>query len=77
MMRSHLAEGLMGIGSVFLAFGAVVFVISFAATRADAQRNVTSMHMTGMESIVGGAILLGVGMLLRRGMKKPADAARR
>jgi len=76
-MRSHLAEGMMGIGSVFLAFGAVIVVISFAATRADATRNVASMHMTAMESIVAGAVMLGVGFLLRRGGQKPADSSNR
>ncbi len=56
----------MGIGSIFLAFGAVVLVISLAASRADAQRNVAGMHMLAMEAIVGGAILAGVGALLNR-----------
>jgi hypothetical protein len=65
-MRSHVAAGMMGIGSIFLAFGAVVLVISLAASRADAQRNVAGMHMLAMESIVGGAILVGVGALLHR-----------
>lgn len=76
-MRSHLAEGMMGIGSVFLAFGAVIVVIAFAATRADATRNVGSMHMTALESLVAGAVLLGVGFLLRRGVQKPADSSSR
>ena len=76
-MRSHLAEGMMGIGSIFLAFGAVIVVISFAATTADATRNVASMHMTALQSVVAGAILLGVGFLLRRGGQKPGDASGR
>ena len=73
-MRSHAAEGLMGIGAIFLAFGAVIMVISFAASRADAQRSLTSMHMTALESIVAGAVLFGVGFLLRRGEQKPGEA---
>lgn len=65
-MRAHMAAGLMGIGSIFLAFGAVVLVISFAASRADPQRSLAGMHMLAIESIVGGAILFGVGALLHR-----------
>ena len=76
-MRSHVAEGLMGLGVIFLAFGGVTAIISLAARQADAQRNITSMHMTALESIVGGAVLLGVGFLLRRGIQKTADAPER
>lgn len=76
-MRSHVAEGLMGVGAIFLAFGGVTAVIAFAARQADAQRNITTMHMTTLESILGGAILFGLGFLLRRGAQKTADAPER
>jgi len=76
-MRSHAADGLMGIGGIFVAFGAVTGVIAFAARAADAQRNITTMHMTTLGSILGGAILFGLGFLLRRGAQKPADADER
>jgi hypothetical protein len=74
-MRSHVAAGLMGIGSIFLAFGAVVLVISFAASRADPQRSLAGMHVLAIESIVGGAILVGVGALLNRSGRKSAGSA--
>ena len=76
-MRSHVAEGLMGLGTIFLAFGGVIVVIAFAARQAEATRNVTTMNLTAMESIVGGAVLLGLGFLLRRGTQKTADASDR
>lgn len=76
-MRSHVADGLMGIGVIFLAFGGVTAVISFAARQADAQRNITTMHMTTLESVGGGAILLGLGFLLRRSAQKTADSPER
>jgi len=76
-MRSHVAEGLMGLGSIFLAFGGVIVVIAFAARQADATRNVTTMNLTAMEAIVGGAVLLGLGLFLRRGAAKTANASDR
>jgi hypothetical protein len=61
----------MGIGSIFLAFGAVILVIALAAHGADAHRNISGMHVVAAKSIVGGAILVGLGSLLLSRKRAP------
>jgi hypothetical protein len=65
----------MGLGSIFLAFGAVVLVISLAAHLADAHRKISGMHMVAAESIVGGAVLVVLGSLLHRRGQNAAGTA--
>jgi hypothetical protein len=65
-MRSSFAAGLMGIGGIFLSFAVVVFVLEMFARGQDAGHNLAVMSSLGVASLVGGAVLFGLGFLLNR-----------
>jgi len=65
-MRSVLAAGLMGIGGIFVSFGAVVAVIELFS-----KRNAWSVQLPTMTSLALGAVIIGgvmfvAGYLLSR-----------
>ena len=64
-MRNAVA-GLMGLGGILVAFGAVVFVLELLASRADSGHGLREMTVLAMGSVVAGAILLGLGFILSR-----------
>ena len=65
-MRAYLSATLMGIGGIFVSFAAVIFVIEIFASRSDPEHRVPAMTALGMETLIGGAILLVLGYLLTR-----------
>jgi uncharacterized membrane protein YidH (DUF202 family) len=75
-MRSLLAATLVGLGGVSLAFGVVVFILTFAVSRVDPTQGLQGRLETGLLSTVLGVVLMGVGVLLggyaRRGQQSSA-----
>jgi hypothetical protein len=65
-MRSSLAAVLMGIGGICLCFGGVVFALAIFASRSDPDHKLATMSALGTASLVGGAVLFGLGFLLNR-----------
>jgi hypothetical protein len=65
-MRSSFAAVLMGIGGILLSFGSVVFAIAIFASRNDPDHQMATIKALGGASLVGGAILFGLGFLLNR-----------
>ncbi|MDQ6691034.1 MAG: hypothetical protein M3Z18_11045 [Gemmatimonadota bacterium] len=65
-MRSSFAAAMMGIGGIFLAFGVVVFAIELFARRSDVGHQLATMSSVGVLSLVAGAVLFGLGVLLNR-----------
>ncbi|MGH7651741.1 MAG: hypothetical protein ACREMS_07845 [Gemmatimonadaceae bacterium] len=65
-MRTYLAGAMMGIGGIFVSFATVVFIIEIYGRRSDTKETVAAMTSLGMETLVGGAILFILGLLLSR-----------
>ena len=66
-MRSGLAAGLMGIGGILLAFGAVTVVLAlFARQGGDTRLELPAMTTVALGSLVVGAVMFGAGFLLGR-----------
>jgi uncharacterized membrane protein (UPF0136 family) len=66
-MRSGFAAGLMGIGGILLAFGAVIVVLSFFARQGgDTRLELPAMTMAAVAALVVGAVFFGAGYLLGR-----------
>jgi len=66
-MRAYLAAAMIGIGSMFVTFAAVVFVIEiFASRSSDPEHRVATMSALGLEMLVAGGILVVLGILLNR-----------
>jgi hypothetical protein len=65
-MRSSFAAVLMGIGGICLCFGGVVFALVIFASRSDPDHKLATMNALGAGSLVGGAVLFGLGFLLNR-----------
>lgn len=75
-MRSGISEALMGIGGIFVAFGATVLVIAVFARRSPATRGELPTMMTlGTGAVVVGAVLFAAGYLLARTGRGSADSA--
>ena len=73
-MRSYFAAAFMGIGGVFLSFGAVVFIIEYFTSRTDAVHQLPTMTGLGLLTLVGGAVLFALGYLLNRMRPARTDA---
>ena len=75
-MRSLFAATLIGLGGVSLAFGFVVWILTFAVNRVDSTQGLHGRIETGLISTLLGVVLLGVGVLLggyaRRGQRTSA-----
>ncbi len=65
-MRSALAAGLMGIGGIFVSFGAVVAVIEFFSRHNDWRVQLPAMTSLALGTIVIGAVMFVAGYLLSR-----------
>jgi uncharacterized membrane protein len=65
-MRTYLSATLMGIGGIFVSFAAVIFILEIFARRSDPEHRVPAMTALGMETLIGGGILLVLGFLLAR-----------
>jgi len=65
-MRSLLAATFVGLGGVSLAFGAVVFILTFAVSRVDPSQGLHGRIETGLLSVVLGVVVMGAGVLLRK-----------
>lgn len=72
-MRSGIATSLVSIGTILIAFSAVLFVLAFLASRIEARHGLGGMGPPALESFVIGAILVGGGVLLSRGGPKSHD----
>jgi ABC-type transport system involved in multi-copper enzyme maturation permease subunit len=65
-MRSGLIAGLMGIGGIFLSFGAVIVVLAIFTRQSEWRLQLPTMTTVGVGSIVIGAVMFGAGFLLSR-----------
>jgi hypothetical protein len=66
-MRSGFAAGFMGIGGIFMSFGAVIVVLAlFARQGGDTRLELPAMTTLAVGSLVVGAVLFGAGYLLGR-----------
>jgi uncharacterized membrane protein (UPF0136 family) len=66
-MRTGLSEALMGIGGIFVSFGATILVISvFARRGAETRGQLPAMMTWGTGSLVVGAVLFAAGYFLAR-----------
>ena len=65
-MRSVLAAGLMGIGGIFVSFGAVVAVIEFFSRYNQWRVQLPAMTSLALASIVIGGVMFVLGYLLSR-----------
>ena len=72
-MRSGLSAGLMGIGGIFISFGAVIVVLALFARQNNTRGELPAMTMLATAAIVGGAVLFGAGYLLSRIGRAPAS----
>ena len=65
-MRAGLAAGLMGIGGIFVSFGAVVAIIEFFSRHNDWRLQLPTMTSLALAAIVIGGVMLVAGYLLSR-----------
>jgi ABC-type transport system involved in multi-copper enzyme maturation permease subunit len=66
-MRSGLAAGLMGIGWIFISFGAVIAILYVLARQAgDALHELPAMATMTVGSLVVGGVMFAAGFLLSR-----------
>jgi hypothetical protein len=65
-MRAYLAATMIGIGSMLASFAAVVFVLALLARGSDPEHRIPTMSALGVETLVGGAILVVLGIVLNR-----------
>jgi len=73
-MRSGLVAALMGIGGIFLSFGATIFIISIF-TKMNGWGNLAIAVRTGTWFVVGGAVMVVAGYLLNRIARNSGDRA--
>jgi hypothetical protein len=74
-MRSGLAAALMGIGGIFVCFGAVIAVLALFARYDNIRGELPAMTTMATGSIVVGAVMFGAGYLLNR-MGRSSNSAR-
>jgi hypothetical protein len=65
-MRSGLTAALMGIGGIFVSFGAVIVVLALFARQGATRSELPAMTTLATISIIGGAVLFAAGYLLGR-----------
>ncbi len=75
-MRSGLAAALMGIGGIFVSFGAVIVVLALFARYDNVRTDLPAMTTLATGSIVIGAVMFAAGYLLGRvgGKSNHSDA---
>lgn len=74
-MRSSVAAGLMGVGAIFVSFGAVILVLALFARNGDTRGELPAMMTLATGSLVVGAVMFGLGYLLNR-MGRSSSSAR-
>lgn len=74
-MRVYVSSTLMGIGGIFVSFSAVIFILEMFASRSDPEHRVPDMTRLGLETLIGGAILMLLGYLLSRVWRRNDDTA--
>lgn len=74
-MRVYVSSGLMGIGGIFVSFSSVIFILEIFASRSDPEHRVPEMTRLGLETLIGGAILILLGYLLSRIGRRNDDTA--
>jgi drug/metabolite transporter (DMT)-like permease len=65
-MRSYFAAAFMGIGGIFLAFAAVVFILELFTRQTDLVHQLPTMTGLGVLTLVGGGVLFVLGYILNR-----------
>lgn len=75
-MRSGLAAGLMGIGGIFVSFGAVIVVLALFARYDNVRADLPAMTTLATGSIVIGAVMFVAGYLLGRVGRNSARSER-
>ena len=65
-MRSLFAATFVSLGGVSIAFGVVVFILTFAVSRVNPSQGLHGRIETGLVSLVLGVLGLGSGVLLRK-----------
>jgi hypothetical protein len=74
-MRSGLAAALMGIGGIFMSFGATILIIA-VFSRMNAWRvQLPTMFSVGTGSVVIGGVMFVAGFLLHRIGRSAGDRA--
>jgi hypothetical protein len=73
-MRTYLAGAMIGIGGILASFAVVVFVIEIYGSRSDTKETVAAMSSLGIETLVGGAILVVLGLLVSRTGRRSTKA---
>ncbi len=72
-MRSGLVAALMGIGGIFVSFGAVVLVLAFFARTGETHLQLPAMASLATGTLVVGGVMFVLGFLLNRVGRKSAD----
>ena len=72
-MRVYVSSTLMGIGGIFVSFSAVIFIIEIFASRSDPEHRVHDITRLGLQTLIGGAILIVLGYLLSRMWRRSDD----
>lgn len=75
-MRSGLAAALMGIGGIFVSFGAVIVVLALFARYDNVRTDLPAMTTLATGSIVIGAVMFAAGYLLGRVGRNSEQSAR-
>lgn len=75
-MRSGIAAGLMGIGGIFMSFGAVIVVLALFARHDNVRTELPAMTTLAAGSIIVGAVMFGAGYLLSRVGRSSEHSAR-
>lgn len=65
-MRSSVAAGLLGVGGIFVSFGAVILVLALIARNGDFRSELPAMWTLATGSLVVGAVMFVLGYLLNR-----------
>ena len=69
-MRSGLSAGLMGVGGIFLSFGATILIISIFTRISSWREEIPAMMTVGIGSVVIGGAMFVLGWLLYRGGRR-------
>jgi hypothetical protein len=75
-MRSGLVAGLMGVGGIFVSFGAVIVVLALFARHDNMRTELPAMTTLATLSIVVGGVMFAAGYLLGRMGRSASDSTR-
>jgi len=75
-MRSRFSEALMGIGGIFIAFGATALIIGlFARQMTNTRAEFPAILTVATGAVVVGAVMFGAGYLLHRMTRDARDTS--